>query len=382
MKKTLVMAALTLLSASAFASKARVNALQSADHISDIQYTFDRPYEAAMHGEFATFEFGTTGSTAEGGFVRQMGDSYLGLYLGHQPSAINTILGNITTNVTSSKTELFGAINPFNVWYASKAGDLTWGVNFAYMSSDKKAAYTTTGGGVVNGRKSSVMGVSGGVTNGAWDASAIVGLAGKAEVSAVSGTTTFGTTPVTLNAGEKAEITAKPTVTLRGGYMMDTMYYYGSYGMSGAKFALAGTDAAEYDLTNIKLGVINTHKKDGTDFFYGVSLAMDTTKEKVSDYKKESMALPVIIGVESEAASWLVFRASMTQNFVLGSTKTTVAGAGGDADSIGPDNKTAAGVGMKWGKFMFDGELASLNSNTFGLDGGNFLTTASFTYLF
>ena len=381
MKKTLVMAALTLLSASAFASQARLEALQNAAHLSDIQRSFEKPYEVAMHGEFATFEFGGAGTTAEGGFARQMGDSYLGLYLGHSPEAMSTLLSNLSslgvTNVTGGLGQAFGVSNPVNIMYAAKAGDLTWGVNFLFLSSDLKASKTVTAD--IKGRKANVMGISGGVTNGAWDVQGTLGLAGKAEFSgAGTGTapTWFGTT---LNADEKAEITSKPTASVSGGYMADTMYYYGKYAMGGAKTTAAGADKGDFENSDITIGLVNTHKKDGTDFFYGVSYVMSTQKEKLADSKTETSALPLIIGVESEAASWLVFRAALTQNFIIGSKKVN----GGDADTNTPNNTASAGVGMKWGKFMFDGNMSNgLNGDTFGLDGGNFITSASFTYLF
>lgn len=380
MKKTLLIAALTMVSASAFASKARLDALQNAAHLSDIQNSFEKPYEAANHGELATFEFGPTGSATtrgEGGFFRQMGEgSYLGFYLGRASSDFVSSLGDFETAATLTAGSVSGALvsNPFNVLYASKSGDMTWGLNFAYMNSDKKTPFNVDGTAAadVTG-KANVMGISLGATNGVWDASFAMGLAGKATLTAVA------TNNLGLATDATAEMNSKSNMKIRGGYKMDNMYYHAHYKMTAGTGTVAGTEVSNKEGTDMALGFINSLKRDGADFFYGASYVMTSSKEKTgAGSKTETTNLPVIIGVEAEAANWLVFRASITQSVLLGSTKTT------ETDTLAANNNVAAGVGMKWNKFMFDGTLAAAQNATgaFGLDSAGFMAKSSFTYLF
>lgn len=377
MKSTLLLAALTMAAAPAFASKARLDALQDAAHLSDVQHMFERPYEVTNHGELATFEFGAAGAKAEGGFIRQVGGegSYLGFYLGRKPSALTTIVDAVAASgaAGAAAATAFNSTldNGFNVVYGSKAGDITWGANLYYLSSNKKTALTVGAPlGDATDRKANVAGVSFGAEAGQWEANAVVGLMGESKFASST-------------LGDDVSLKSNMNLLLRGAYKMDTMYYYAQYGMTGAKLDVAGNDS-KIEGNDIRIGLVNTHKKDGVDFFYGVAYKMTTQKSNDGDDKVETSSLPVIVGVEAEAASWLVFRGSITQNVLLGSTKTTTGGVAGDSDTISANNTVAAGAGLKFGKFTMDGVLkAGSNANgDFGLDGANFITEASLTYNF
>lgn len=380
MKSTLLIAAVMMAAAPAFASKARLNSLSNAEHVSDVQRMFDRPYEVTAHGELATFEFGPTSQSAavhaEGGFVRQMGEgSYLGFYLGRQPAALVKTTAAIGASGVAGAADMQNTFNStldngFNVLYGSKAGDMTWGANLFYLSSNVKTSNATIGGatlGAITDRKANVAGISLGATAGQWEADAVIGLMGKSEFTSA-------------NVGD-VSLTSNMNLALRGAYTVDTMYYYAKYAMGGAKVDVAGTDS-KLESNEITLGAINTHKKDGVDFFYGGSYVMTTEKSNDGDDKTETSQLPVVIGVEAEAASWLVFRGSITQNLLLGSTKETTATVAGDSDTIANNTTVAAGAGLKFGKFTMDGVLKAGTTGDFGLDGTNFLGQGSLTYVF
>ena len=255
MKTILMMAALTLASAQALASQARVDALSNSPQIADTTKIFAKPDTVTKMGEWTTFEFGTPGtaataSTASGGFVRSSGDAAWGAYLGRKsPATIRDIDLNFDGDTTdANETSPLGVENPFNVFYGSKAGDMNWGVGLYYSNSDKK---TTS-------LKQSVMGVTAGFSGAAWDAHVAMGLGNKSENNAT--------------AGSEVALSGKTTAEIGGGYWMDSMYLFGTYNMSGAKHETGTTADWDVDMTNIKLGVVNTHKKDGTDFFYGAAI--------------------------------------------------------------------------------------------------------------
>ncbi len=379
MKKLFVLAVVTIASASAFASKARLDALQNAAHLSDAQDVVGhaggpiKPDQALSHGEWVSFEWGAnrgSGNTtntmnAEGGFARKMGDNAaMGAYLGNKSDTYAyfralAVAGGYISSTGTGATALLSQSNPLNLYYASKAGDMQWGLGLFYASSDMKTTKI----------KENIMGVTASATSAAgWDAQLAVGLGAEGKNEQTAGS------EKTLKGGSM--------MGLSGGYTMDTMYLYGAYKMATAKMTTGTTTDADWERTDMSIGVVNSHKKDGANFFYGASYSMNTVNNKnnTATGKTETTTLPVIIGVEAEAVSWMVLRGSVTQNVFLGSTKT----AGSDANSISDNTTVAAGAGLKFGKFTLDGTFtnaASATSTALGSDTG-FVTNVGMTYLF
>lgn len=355
MKKLLVLAAVTLASTSAFASKARMGALSNSPHLVDTQTIFVNPAELNTMGAWATFETGPTNASdatanpqAEAGFVRTMGDARWGFYLGHTGVA-STVRQQATPN-------FFVEENPINLFYADKMDDISWGLGFNYSNSDQKA----TG-------KQSAMGLTGGMMMGPWEATLGLGL---------SDTAKFGA------AGAETKWTGKAAADVRVGYTMDAWYFHGGYAMSGGKAEDTTTTLNDIENSSITLGFINSTKGEGSDFFWGASYLMNTRNDKAAGQNKvETTNLPVIVGIEADAASWLVLRGSITQTVLLSSTKTTpVGGAAGDAQTLANNTTVAAGAGIKFNKFMLDGSLAAQNTGL--INGASLLANAGLTYTF
>lgn len=340
MKNIIVAAAVLAMAAPAMASKARLTALGNSPHLSDTRIGLSRPAELAA--DHVIFEMGDNSATpgspnAEGGFVRSHGDARWGFYLGNH-DVLNERSAGFLINE-----------NPIDFGYAAKSGDMDWGVGLAYSNSDNKAAST----------KQSYMALKGGVITGPWEVNVQLGLTDSA-------------TDATDN-----KWTGKSAIDLYAGYTMDNNYYFFNYNMNGGKAEDAGgTTTEDNDNSVMSLGYVNTTKSDGVDFFYGVAYQMSTDKEKVADAKTEETRLPFWIGLEAEANSWLVLRASVTQNILLGSRKVN----GGDPDSIANNTTVAAGAGIKWGKAILDATLAG--SNTGVVNGNTLFTNAALTYNF
>lgn len=402
MKKILLIAALTMASAPAFASKARMTALSNAAHIVDVQTSFEKPWQFAANGELATIEFGPANTAiaaagdakAEGGFVRQMNDSYLGAYVGRSPTALVAVANQFTYSATAgtSSAFVFQPNNPLNLFYASKAGDITWGANLFYLSSNVKTA--TSGANSIKDRKTNATGFSVGASNGTWDVSLVQGLSGKGEFTTAAGTVTataaaaLGGAVQTIAVGNTFTITSKNSTKLMGGYKMDSLYYYGAYTMGGSKVENGSTEVADLENTDILLGAVNTHKADGVDFFYGIAVNQTTAKNKTgTGTKAETLKLPMIVGVEADATSYLVVRGSLTQNFpLIGSTKTDDGNAAttDETDTLGESTAVNAGVGLKLGKFLVDATATTATDakGRFGFDAAGFVANASLTYNF
>ncbi len=389
MKKILLIAAVTIASVSAHASKARLSALQDAKHIEDIQEVFQSEPDQALRYEAATVEFGggTGAPEAEGGFIRKMGDSAWSMYLGRSSTTYSGAAALAAEEFGGSDTETtalndaFAQDNTLQLTYASKMGEISWGAGLFYVSNDFKngQSFGTVGGATTDfdaDKKQDIMGLLIGANNGTWDVQLRQGLTGKTELNDVANLTN-GTS---LANGQDIELNSTNSTKLSGGYKMDTMYFHGAYEMSAGELKVNSAKNKDLDVSEITVGVINTHKKDGVDFFYGATVIMNTTKEDVGDTKDESTLVPLIVGVESEVNTWLTLRGSITQNLGLLSTSKP---DGGSAASTADNTTTRLGAGFKWGKADVDAVIGTGSTGTFGLDDdGNNFANMSVTYTF
>ncbi len=400
MKKILLLAAVATLSSPAFASKARLNALGNADHLVDNQVAFDNPATLAQFGDYATFEMGPTNNSssfvpgtttwedviaglpeqpqAEGGFVKSMDDQRFGMYFGRK------------SQFTDSARRAFGFLrqeNTLELQYARKA-DLNWGAALNYSSSDKKADTPVA-------RKQQAMGIRLGATTGNWEAFAVIGLgstatglAGTSLLTGPEGTGVItGGNFTTLNNDADAKYTGTAGFKLGAAYKMDSLRFYGKYYQDGFKFdstVNSSFNGLKMEQSQFDLGAIDAIKHDGGHWFYGAALQMFNSKTSISnvDKKVTAMMMPFIAGIEHEALSWMVVRASVTQNVLLGSRKYDdgALAAIDEANTINNNTKVAAGLGLKLNKWMVDGALAA--QSTGSVNATNFMTNVAMTYMF
>lgn len=375
MKKQLLIAALTVMSASAYASMARMTALQNAAHVSDATNVLYKPDQAVLQSNWAHLDFGTASSAAvytagapiaSGGFNRKMDGSAWGLYLNNTSTSGNAFRGlGTTAGVTLLNTE-----NPLNFYYATMSGDMSLGAGLMYSKSERKPD------AVASQQSQTAMGLYlSAASKDGWDAQFAMGLAGEAKNSAASG---------------EHKLSGKGTMKLSGGYWMDSMYFYGSYTSTGAKMENnTNTTTADRSDTILGLGVVNTHKKEASEFFYGLSYNMTTKKDSAvsptslgaGNEKQEITALPMIIGLESDVNSWLALRGAITQNVIMGSDKISTSTGVAQNDVNEANTTVSAGASLKFGAITMDGTLKAAATGNFGSD-ANFLGQTSFTYVF
>ena len=98
----------------------------------------------------------------------------------------------------------------------------------------------------------------------------------------------------------------------------------------------------------------------------------DTAKETDKNW-----SVPVVVGIEVDAASWVTFRASASQDILSGNeNKTTTKIKSTNNNSLA----TNAGATLKFGEFSIDGLISAQDSGNLTTD--TLLTTASMTYKF
>ncbi len=331
MKKTLVIAGLAVLSTSAFASKARMTALQQGSasfYINDTRSVFLNPASINDNKNYILLEAGTAQSTpgaavdprSEGGFFREMGTFSYGLYLGNNG-------GNELVSHTSTAGNYMAQSNGADLFVGGDMG-MKWGANF-HMASQKNEATS---------KKNDAMGIGLGVIQGDMEAYAHIGLNDKSTGGAA--------------ATDESKISGD--MKIGGSYKLSGWTLFADY--SAAKLEETGATATKS--SEIIVGVGRSHEIAGgarliTDVSYSVETIETTTKQTISQ-------LPVTLGVEADATSWLTLRGSVHQS-LTGNVKL------GTGQKVVPEtNHVAAGATLNFGKLKIDGTLTKTAEGTLG----------------
>lgn len=366
--KSLLTLAIVLASTSAFATRARVTALQSAPHIVDAASVYSKPADIFAVSDSLTIESGKTNIVPNGGagnsvtegaealMIRSSGDAKWALSLGHDD--VRSFSQRAEADANNAGIAIIGQQNPFELSYGMKSGDMAWAGTLVYSNfNDKKAEV-----------KESTTGVKFGAATSTWDATVNLGLTDKWEASTT-----------------KDEFKGKSNVALRGGFWVASdMYAYANVAMGGYEVTDAGAVVAEIKTTDVTVGAINTVKSEGNEFFWGAGLASSQWKNSKATgaaiEKSSSLTLPLIIGVEANAASWLTLRGSVTQNVLIQNEKSETTTATQSEKSPGSNSTTfAAGAGLKLGKLALDG---SILAGTQKVNSADLLGTVGLTYAF
>lgn len=380
MKKLLTLA-LVLSSASAFATRARVTALGNSAHLTDVSGVYGTPSDMVSLGDSLTLESGVTANGftttgvapdatdssdanlgAEGLLIRSMGDAKFAIGLGHDDatSFMNRGMANAIKVNSSLTYAIRSQQNPLFLAYATKMGDMNVGAGLRYSNFDDKKG----------DEKESSMGLTLDASTSKWDVALDLGLTDEWKTGAT-------------NASPGDSFKGKSAIALTGGYnVTDSLYVNAGFMSGGFKMEDNSAEVADVEYTNITAGVTESIKKDGTEFFYGAGLLSASAKEKTSDTKVTSLKMPLIIGLEAEANSWLVIRGSVTQNLLLvDSDKTTTAATTAVETAPGANStKLAAGAGLKFNKLTVDGSILAAGSQV--INSANLLGTVGLTYAF
>lgn len=380
MKQLLVLAALSMAAAPAMASKARLSSLGNAAHLIDTQTIFVNPADLNYTGDFATLEFGTANGTtyatdatagnvvattspkAEGGFVRTTSWGKVGAYLGHRNDTTTSFIDGFNSQLLAASganksAYLMTEQNPLDLFYGTDFGGMKFGAEVHYSNSKNENGAVT--------QKQNTLGISAGLRTDVWNAYARVGLMGKTE------------SDITAAPAVNPELEAKGLYKVGGGYWFDSIYAFANYEYAKGT---ATNNAADTDITKNawEIGMVNNHKVEGGNFFYGISyLSSEVKSESTTTTKSTVSGLPLVVGMELDAASWLTLRGSVKQTVIVGENKNESANT---KSNLTNDTVVAAGAGLKWGKIELDGSLAG--STTGNVSGNSLLADVALTYNF
>lgn len=344
-KNVLLVAGLCVLSTSAFASKSRMIALGQGNEsrvISDARSIFLNPAEVNNYKNYIVTEWGTSANTtdtdaaprAEGGFFRETGSFSYGLYLGNNESRID--VDTTATNAFDQKT------NAVDLFFGGDMG-VKWGARVHHASSKDETA-TGTGGAALT-QKTSAMGLGLGAIHGDISGAVNVDLADKA-------TGTAGTAGA---AGDESKL--KPSYTVDLGYNWQGNAFYVSY-EGNKREETIGTTKETIKGNDIRVGWGRTHEVNPTARVF-TDAYVSSGKREDSTGKETSIKLPVTIGFETDATSWLTLRGSVSQNVVLGSTKTTPVAGTATKKTDANSTNVNGGATLTFGKLKVDGVIGT-----------------------
>lgn len=367
--KNFLIAALVLTSTNAFATRARLKALNNSFHLTDTQSEFTSPYHVFSVKDFASVESGlTTDTTVDDGAeaITKFSindETKLLVAIGHTDEAVQSqrkfLNAVLATNFSTQQ-------NPIELIYGLKK-DSTWGLGFFYSNFKDKVAENNE----------SSFGARLAASHGDFKWKLNLGLTNK-----VANTT-------------DGKFEGSPYTNLGLRYGIDNNKFGFDYTMWGVKRSnVAGTETDNHEYQNFKFQYVQTFAKDGEDFFYGVAIDSIAIKNKIADKKLSRLALPVWIGFENQSTDWLTLRASIKQTIYsqskdeTGYTLNAIDGAFGVANSDydGEPNNTevAAGMGLKFNKVTIDGTLKALTGKTAAqqINSANLMALAGMTYWF
>jgi len=367
MKKQLTVAlGLAVLATPAFATKARLLALgedvYGSAYINDNRNIWLNAAQINNHKDLVTYEFGGNGNTTtsdssetsrgEGGLYKSFGNMVYGLHFGSQSNTANALragagLFNGTTGAASVNEE-----NNIDGFVGGDAG-VKWGVNLGYArtKNDETTGAIKTRGESLRTRLGVIMGDT--------QAYANINLINNAKGVSAAGTG--------ANFDGKLGYQVGVIHAWEGNTLFADWRQFDAKGNLGAG---AGNDDIKLQQGYVGIGRVE-RLNDKTNLFMKAQYLMASTKNDVLKNvagiqatclgaeqaticgKYKTNRVPVTIGLETEATSWLTLRASVSQ-VVWGNEKVN-SGDRGVRNSTGIN----AGATLKFGELSVDGMIGN-----------------------
>lgn len=345
MKKHLMVAAgLAVLSTSAFATKARLQALgqdtSGSFFLDDTRSVFLNPAKLNTMNNYVVTEWGDADNAAdseanahaEGGFFRKSGSMAYGLYFGNESNLNNT-------DRTTEDANFRSADNNIELFFAGDMG-LQWGARVQYASSKDEPT-----GGIK--KENDVLGLGLGIVKNNIEAYANLLLKDESKGATVA------------NDAFEADM----GLQVGGSYSMNDMTFYVDYDKNGYEHKNAGTKENEVEKTTMTIGVAKEREISKTaKMFMDLRFTNFKNEDSVAKTEVKTKSLPLTVGFETEATSWLTLRASVSQNVVIGETETKGTGKSTDSNTTNVN----AGATLTFGKLMVDGVIGTTDASRTG----------------
>jgi len=378
MKNLTLVLGLMIIASPAFASSARLNALgengaTGSYYVQDVRNIFLNPAQIVHFKKHFVLEFSPTDSaTAQGLFTNTFGDYTYGISLNNNSVRANTLVGFANTALAASNNQFLGPDRTIEAFLAGEATDMNWGLSLFYSGNGDRnntSAYT------VNGTSYNL--------SGATRTSHLFGVRAGVDMNNFAVFTTVGITSNTaIQDANNLEMKGKVSVDVGATYTMDNTVAF-------AKFTTYGDDAVNV------LGAGTTTEIRHQDYALGLGHKYEASKSVTlfsrleADYAKDTRSntsdakswnVPVAVGAEAQALSWLALRGSVVQSLV---GQNEAVSAGGLLVRTNGSTSLNAGAGLTFGDVQVDGTLsAAVASTSTGFGIGSPLANVAFSYNF
>ena len=365
-KNALVIAGLALLSTNAFASKARVQALgqdsvRGSEYIADSRNVFRNAAALNETKNYLVTEWGTAVDSdgvaaprAEGGFFREMGAFNYGVYLGSDSERNADRAAAGTFLAQDNAVDLF------------LSGDMgvKWGARLHYANSKDQQTASFE-------KKNSALGLGLGVVAGAAEGYLNVDISDKSTGATIA----------------SDEYKTKPSYIVGGSYTMNDYTMFASYESGKVERKLANVNSTTKN-SEVVVGAGRTMEINPTARVFG-DLQLNLVTTEVVAGKTKVQALPLTLGMEADATSWLTLRGSVSQPVLLNTTKNPA----GKKNTRTNQTTVAAGGTLNFGKLKVDGLIGTTpnsraattvtgNTNQGTLTTDNLMTRVAVSYWF
>lgn len=308
MKKQLVVAlGLAVLATPAFATKARLEAFGEDNfgsyYINDNRNYFLNPAYINNHKDLVTYEFGRSGTgaasaqdstqdpKAEGGFTKGHGNFVYGLHFGNSTPSAGIVRSLVGNNNLQER-------NPWDFFIGGDAG-MKWGANVTYEAFDG-------GANAANRVASNAIRTRLGIIAGDVDAFAHISLKGDAK--------DFQGNEI---EGKASYFVGASTLLNNYRLFVDYKHIAGDY----TSTLTTGGQSESWKFNEIRLGAGRVEKlNDRANLFAKVSIERRMVEDDGAATLQAAGAgeltryiLPLNVGLEYDATSWLQLRASVSQ---------------------------------------------------------------------
>lgn len=452
MKHLMLSILLGLFASNAYATQARLIALgmnelddEGSYYIKDSRNIFLNPAWINEFPNRVIIEWGSAGyaplaaaiettveqdskQKGQGGFLKKAGNFVYGMYYGNESNTSSFLRlassGTATTLATAlgSNKMVPTAENQIEFFFGGENG-VQWGVNVVYLNNKNEI----TGNG-----KDAASAVRLGVKDGdAWDFHVNMSTSNKAERTSDINLTSLGGGAVDTSnqTGVKNEFKGKFGIQVGGSYNLGNWgrpfasykhfsweqvdnYNYSSFNAVNLGATLGtnqagknGTSEGKFD--DIKIGWGKVSEVNSTDklFFELYLKKVDVELNLARKVEVDYMVIPLVIGYEAAANSWLTLRGSVAQNlwgkrdnknfnYANPIVRSLVAGVYGSEGkgSVAASTQISGGASLTFGDLVIDGILGTTNVGNSSQDANSktngllsfdkIMTSVAMTYAF
>ncbi|MDC1175549.1 hypothetical protein OAT67_09130, partial [Bacteriovoracaceae bacterium] len=297
-----------------------------------------------------------TAPNAEGGFFREAGAFAYGLYMGSDASDQNrhvTTTGYASaggTTGTHGNTGFQDRSNDLDLFFGGDMG-VEWGARVHYASGSSESA--TAG---IAKKEQSTLALGLGVVAG--DLNAYVNYMINDEMK----------NDGTATTGVKWEDDG--SMNLGVGYNWMDFTFFADYDKKGGEYSAGGAALKDTtEQTELTIGAGYTKEVSSTSrMFTDVSFVKLDAEDKdgaapTAKVELSRTKLPVTVGFEADATSWLTLRGSISQNVFLNSEKSKSGTAKEVKSTIDNTTNVNAGATLNFGKLKVDGMIGTGGTN-------------------